>query len=48
MNLVELPLPKVGDINKKADDLDKAKTYMYKEDDIEAVSNFTCFSLQLV
>eukprot|EP00794_Sanderia_malayensis_P020375 gene20375-22384_t len=37
LNLASLPLPLLEDIKKKAQEVDQAKSYMYKEDDIEAI-----------
>ncbi len=37
-------MPLLDDISKKAEEIEKAKSYMYKEDDIEAVTiNFIFF-----
>ena len=37
MKLVELPLPKLRHIRSKEEEINKSKTYSYKDDDIEAV-----------
>ena len=37
MNLAGLPLPLLNDIEKKKKEIEGARTYMYKDDDIEAV-----------
>jgi len=37
MNLRELPLPNMKRIKSKKAEIEKSKTYTYKEDDIEAV-----------
>lgn len=37
MNLGSLSLPLLGDINRKAEEVAQAKTYMYNETDIEAI-----------
>jgi len=37
MKLVELPLPTMGHIKLKAEEIKSSKTYNYKEDDVEAI-----------
>lgn len=41
MNLRELPLPNMKSIKMKKAEIETSKTYTYKEDDIEAVSDTT-------
>ena len=38
MNLAGLPLPLLSDIENKKKEIESARTYMYKDDDIAAVS----------
>ena len=40
MNLRELPLPNMKSIKMKKAEIETSKTYTYKEDDIEAVSDY--------
>ena len=43
MNLRELPLPNMKSIKTKKAEIETSKTYTYKEDDIEAVSDILFF-----
>ena len=45
MNLAGLALPLLHEVEKKGKEIEEAKTYMYKDDDIEAVIYFNFISI---